>query len=65
MKDSIVAAIHRYRARYAKRFNYDIHAIGEAIRRSEVESGGKFVTLNGRRKAVVKKSRAKAVAAPK
>ena len=65
MKDLIVAGIHRYRARYAKRFNYDIHAIGESIRRSEAESGGKFVTLNGRRKVVAKKSRAKAIAAPK
>lgn len=65
MKDPTIAEIHRYRARYAKRFNYDIRVIGEAIRRSEAESGGKFVTLNGRRKAVVKQSRGKALAAPK
>ena len=59
MKDPIVAEIHRYRAQHAKRFNYDIHAICEDIRRSEAESGGKFVTLSGRRKAVAKKSRTK------
>ena len=63
MKDPIVAEIHRYRAQHAKRFNYDIHAICEDIRRSEAESGGKFVTLNGRRKAVAKKSRANPPAA--
>jgi hypothetical protein len=42
MKDPIVQEIHRRRADYAKRFNYDVHAIGEDIRRSEDESGGKF-----------------------
>jgi hypothetical protein len=42
MKDPIVQEIHRHRAKYAKRFEYDVRAIGEAIRRCEVESGGKF-----------------------
>jgi len=42
MKDPIVREIHRHRAAYAKRFNYDVHAIGEDIRRSETEAGGKF-----------------------
>jgi hypothetical protein len=42
MKDPIVQEIHRLRADYAKRFNYDVHAIGEDIRRCEAESGGKF-----------------------
>ena len=65
MKDPIVAEIHRYRAAYAKRFNYDVQAIGEDIRRSEAESGGKFVALNGRRKPAAKKSRAKTLAAHK
>ena len=65
MKDPIVAEIHRYRAAHAKRFNYNIHAIGEDIRRCEAESGGAFVALNGRRKPAVEKTRAKTLAAHK
>ncbi len=65
MKDPIVAEIHRYRAKHAKQFNYDIHAIGEDIRRSEVQSGGVFVTLNVRPKPAAKKTRSKAFTAPK
>jgi hypothetical protein len=65
MKDSIVEEIHRHRAAYAKRFNYDVHAIGDDIRRCESNSGGKFVVLNARRKPAAKKARAKALAAHK
>jgi len=65
MKDSIVAEIHRHRAAYAKRFNYDVHAIGDDIRRSEAESGGVFVALNARRKPAAKKARAKVLATHK
>ncbi|MBI5772780.1 MAG: hypothetical protein HZA89_03430 [Verrucomicrobia bacterium] len=70
MKDPIVAEIHRYRAEHAKRFNYDIHAIGEDIRRSEAKSGGKFVTLDAKRKCKVevkpmKPARGKSLAAHK
>jgi len=49
MKDPIVQEIHRQRAGYAKRFNYDIHAIGEDIRRCEAESAGKFAASIPRR----------------
>ncbi len=65
MKDPIVAEIHRYRAAHAKRFNYDIHAIGDDIRRCEAKSGGVFVALNARRKPAAKKARAKPLAAHK
>lgn len=61
MKDPIVAEIHRIRAAHAKRFNYDIHAIGEDIRRSEAESGATFVTWDAQRKRLVKVKPAKAV----
>ena len=59
MKDSIVAEIHRYRAEHARRFNYDIRAMGEDIRRREAESGGKLVGWDAKRKRLVevKKSR--------
>jgi N-formylglutamate amidohydrolase len=70
MKDPIVSEIHRYRAAHTKRFNYDIHAIGEDIRRSEAESGGKFVTWDAKRKCMVevkplKSARGKLLAAHK
>ena len=59
MKDTIVAKIHRYRAARAKRFNYDIHAMGEDIRRSEAESGGKFVRWDAKAKRMVEVKRPK------
>ena len=59
MKDPIVAEIHRYRAAHAKRFNYDIHAICEDIRRSETESGGKFVRWDAKAKRMVEVKRPK------
>ena len=65
MKDPIVEGIHRHRAAYAKRFNYNVHAIGDDIRRCEAKSGGVFVALNARRKPGAKKPRAKALAAHK
>src|ERR1039457_2231900 len=63
MKDPIVSEIHRYRAAHTKRFNYDIHAIGEDIRRSEAESGGKFVTWARKRKCMGEGRRLKLLAA--
>ena len=58
MKDSIVEEIHRHRAAHAKRFNYDVHAIGEDIRRSEAESGGNFVGWDAKRKRLVRVQKA-------
>jgi hypothetical protein len=54
MKDPIVREIHRHRADYAKRFDYDVHAMGEDIRRCEVESGGKFAAKIPRGKRPLK-----------
>jgi hypothetical protein len=70
MKDPIVQEIHRHRAEYAKRLNYDVDAIGEDIRRSETESGGKFAANVPQRKRPTatksaKSARRKSVAAPK
>ena len=59
MKDPIVQEIHRQRAAYAKRFNYDVHAIGEDIRRCETESGGKFVVTIPRRMHSIETKRGK------
>ncbi len=46
---------------YAKRFNFDVHAIGGDIRRSETESGGKFAVTIPRRKIPNETRRAKTV----
>lgn len=54
MKDPIVAEIHRYRAEHARRFNYDIRAMGEDIRRREAEAGGSFVGWDAKRKRLVR-----------
>ena len=42
MKDPIVQEIHRQRAAYARRFKFNVDAIGEDIRRCEAQSTGKF-----------------------
>jgi hypothetical protein len=70
MKDPIVQEIHRHRAAYAKRFDYDVDAIGQDIRRCETEAGGKFASARPRRQHSVgtkpaKAARRKFVAAPK
>ena len=70
MKDPIVQEIHRHRAEYAKRLNYDVDSIGQDIRRCEAEAGGKFATGIPRRKHFVeakrsKIARGKSMAAPK
>lgn len=49
MKDAIVEEIHRHRAEHARRFNYDVHAIGADIRRREVETKGRLVGLDAKR----------------
>jgi hypothetical protein len=70
MKDPIVQEIHRHRAEYAKRFNFDADSIGEDIRRCEAEAGGKFAAAMPRRKRSMetkrtKTARGKSMAAPK
>jgi hypothetical protein len=64
MKDPIVQEIHRHRADYARRFNYDVHAIGEDIRRCEAESQGKFAARVPQAKRSPKRKRAKNVRRP-
>ena len=49
MKDAIVEEIHRHRAEHARRFNYDVHAIGADIRRREGETKGRLVGLGTKR----------------
>jgi hypothetical protein len=64
MKDPIVQEIHRHRAQYAKRFNYDVRAIGDDIRRCEMESQGKFAAKIPRGSRRLKRMVRKDSAAP-
>ena len=42
-KETILEEIHRYRAEYAKKFNYDIEAMGRDLMRRQKTSGWKLV----------------------
>ncbi len=44
--DEIVEEIHRIREEYAKSFDYDLNAIFADLRKKEVASGQKVVTLS-------------------
>ena len=59
MKDKIVAEIHRYRAEHARRFNYDLRAMAEDLRRRQWESGHKVVGWDAKRKRMVELKRPK------
>ena len=61
MKDKIIAEIHRYRAEYARRFNYDLRAMGEDLMRRQWESGHKVVGWDAKRKRMVELKRPKSV----
>jgi hypothetical protein len=55
MADPIQEEIWKFREEHAKRFNYDVHAIFEDIRRSERERGAKLVDLSKKRTAKPRK----------
>jgi hypothetical protein len=44
-RDPIIAEIRRYRDEFAKRFNYDLHAIIEDARQRQAASGRKGVSF--------------------
>jgi hypothetical protein len=54
--DEVIAEIRQVREAIAKRFNYDVHAIMEDIRKRQAMSGRKAVKLSPRpvRKTVAK-----------
>jgi hypothetical protein len=43
--DPVIEEIHKLRAEHAARFNYDLSAIVEDLKREEQKSGKKFVSL--------------------
>jgi len=56
-KDPIVEEIHEIREEIAKRYNYDLDAIVEAMRRASAESGRQVVSLPPRPVSVPPKTR--------
>ena len=60
MKDTIVEEIHRHREEHARRFNYDLRAMGEDLQRRLWESGHKIVGWDAKRKRMVEVKRPKA-----
>ena len=48
-RDPIVEKIHRVRDEQAKKFGYDLHAIGEDIRERQATSGRKLVARSPRK----------------
>jgi hypothetical protein len=44
-KDTIIEEIHQHRENYAKRFNYDLHAICQDIRKKQGLDGRRVVVL--------------------
>ena len=51
-QDPIVEEIHRIRDEYAKKFNYDLHAICEDLREKQSTSGRKVVSRPSRQPVV-------------
>jgi hypothetical protein len=48
-QDPVVDEIHRIRENHAKKFNYDLHAICEDIRKKQAKSDHKVVSRPSRR----------------
>ena len=63
MKDTIVSEIHRHREAHARRFNYDLRAMGEDLQRRQWESGRKIVGWDAKRKRMVELKHPKSVRA--
>ena len=56
-KDEIVEEVRRAREEYAARFNYDLEAIYQDIKKQEQQSAQKIVSLPSRQpKQIVKKA---------
>ena len=59
MKDTILEEIHRHREQHARRFNYDLRAMGEDLQRRQWESGHKIMGLDAKTKRMVEVRRPK------
>jgi len=57
MKDPILAEIRQIREAYAKRFNYDVHAMLRDLKERQIKSGRKTVSLPPKRLIPVEQTR--------
>ena len=57
-KDPIVEEVRTIRQKHAKRFNYDLRAIVDDLRKQQEQSGRKYVRFEPRRPAAAVKRRA-------
>ena len=48
--DPIIDEIHKYREKFARKFNYDLKAMVDDLMKRQKESGRKVVDLSGWRK---------------
>jgi hypothetical protein len=64
MNDPIIAEIRRIRDEYARRFNYDLHAMCEDLRRKQELRGARVVTYPPRRPRTFPMERTKETAIP-
>ena len=53
--DAVIAEIHKIKESIAARYNYDIHAMGKALREMQAKSGRKIVNLGPRKSAMATK----------
>jgi len=54
-KDLVVEEIRKHRDEYAKKFNYDLHAICQDIRRQQGKDGRRVVSLSPRPVKIIPK----------
>ena len=54
-KDKIVEEIHKYRDDYAKKFNYDLHAICDDLRKKQSSLKNHSVTLHPKPVSYIRK----------
>lgn len=57
-KDPIVEEVRKIRHQHAKRFNYDLRAIVDDLRKQQEQSGRKYVKFEPRRSSKVAKRKA-------
>jgi hypothetical protein len=57
-KDPIVEEVRKIRQKHAKRFNYDLRAIVEDLRKQQEQSGRTYVRFEPRRPSQARKRKA-------
>lgn len=56
-KDPIIEEIHKIRQEHAKKFNYDFNKIFDDLKKQELQSENKFISLPIKRNINIKNAR--------